>query len=155
MTIFLAFLERFWKPLAVACVILATLTYATVIKHDRDAIRAEYAVFVATVKVQGEAAKKSAQIQEAADKKRKDTADAENVRLRTANAALARSLRESRSSAGYLPKPAPGSASPDRITFDREALESAIRRLDDGLSAIAESGDQAITDLDTAKRWAQ
>jgi hypothetical protein len=148
-------MSRVYWALGAAILVLATIAYISHLQRDRDAIRAEYAGFVAQVKVQGEAAKKAAQIQEAADKKRKDQVDAENARLRRANAAIARGLRDARSSAGYLPQPAPGSASPPSTCFDREQLESAIRRLDAGLSELAERGDQAITDLDTAKEWAK
>jgi hypothetical protein len=120
-----------------------------------DACRAEYASFVADVKAKGEAAQKAAKAQETADKRRKERADAEAKRLRADNATLAASLRDARSRGGYLPRPATGSASPDRITFKRAELERAIERLDAGVSGIAAAGDDARIGLDAVRAWAQ
>jgi len=151
----MSLLIRFWKPIGLILVILATVAYVNVLRSERDAIRAEYAGFKAQVQAQGEAAEKVAKAKESADKKRKEQADAENTRLRTANAALNRSLRESRSASSFVPAAPSGSASPDRACFDRAELERAIQSLDERVSQLIGKGDQAITDLDTAKGWAK
>ena len=146
---------RVYLAVAALLAVLATSLYIVHLRGSRDAIRAEYGTFVAKVRTDGEAAQKAAKAKESADRKRKDQADAENKRLRSTNAALARSLRDARSAGGYVPKPAPGAASPDRACFDRAGLERAIRQLDEGVSRLIEQGDQAVTDLDTAKEWAR
>lgn len=120
-----------------------------------DAVQAKYDGFVATTKVIGEQAAKDAKKVEAADKLKKEKSDAEFKVVSAANVALARKLREARSHSNYLPPAAATSSSPERACFQRTELESAIGRLDTGVSGIAEKGDAARIGLDTAKGWAQ
>lgn len=100
-------------------------------------------------------ARKDAAHQAAADLKNKERTDAENTTLRAARAALARELRDARRSRGsYLPPAAPGAASPETATVDRSEFDRTMELLDERGSRIAEEGDKAIVDLDSAKRWA-
>ena len=107
----------------------------------------------------GEKAEQEKLAKEADDKKRKEESDAENAKTRRDLAGVYdayRKLRDSRSAgSGGLSAPSPSAASPDRTCFDPAKLGAALRRLDEGVLGIAETGDKAIADLDTAKRWAQ
>lgn len=123
-----------------------------------DAVKAEYDGFVSQTKAIGEAAEKAAKLKAEDDRKRKEAADAETAKTRRDLAALYDAygrLRDQRTRSGYLPPAAPGSASPDRACFDRAAVDRAMAELDRGVSEIARRGDQAIGDLDAARRWAR
>jgi hypothetical protein len=120
-----------------------------------DSVKAEYFSFVEKTKLAGEEQERKTKETIARNLKEKERSDAENKRLRTANAALSRSLRESRSSRQYLPAPSPSAKRPDAATFDRAELERAIQLLDERVSGLIEQGDQARIDLDTARTWAQ
>lgn len=137
-------------------VIILGLSVALKVQTDaKQAVKAEYAAFVADVRAKGEAQERETKATIERDRKAKEKVDAENKRLRSANATLAVSLRESRSSVGYLPAPAPGAASPNRVCFDRGSLERSIAELDAGVSSLVERGDAYRIDLDSAKSWAQ
>jgi hypothetical protein len=117
--------------------------------------RVKSVAFQAKVEALGEEAKKRVKEQEAKDKLKKEQADRENQVSSKRIADLSRQLRESRSAKRYVPPAAPGSASPDRATFDRAILERAIQQLDGEVSGIVAEGDQAVTDLNTARKWAK
>lgn len=142
-----------------AAVVIAGLGIALKVQTSRlDAVKAEYAGFVAQVKAIGEAAEKAAKLKEAEDKKRKETADAQLTRSRRELAALGdayRSLRDNRSRSGYLSAPASGASSPARACFDRAELERTLGQIDAVGSGIAAEGDQARIGLDSAKEWAR
>jgi hypothetical protein len=143
-----------WQGYAVYLAIGAALLLTGYIKGCTDE-RVKSVAFQAKVEALGEEAKKRVKEQEAKDKLKKEQADRENQVSSKRIADLSRQLRESRSAKRYVPPAAPGSASPDRATFDRAELESAIRRLDAEVSGIAAQGDQAVTDLNTARKWAK
>lgn len=119
-----------------------------------ESVKTEYAVFKSNVELLGEKAQADADATEAADRKRKETADAETQKLRTDNAALAKRLRDARSRGSFVPPAAPTSTSPDRATFDRAELERAIQQLDAGVSGLIAEGTEAVTSLNVARRWA-
>ena len=139
-----------------AAAIIALLSGALWLQTSRlNATRAEYSAFVATVKSAGEAAEKRAQETIARDQRNKDTIDAQTKKLRAADAALATSLLVARTSRSYLSAPAPGAREPDAACFSRAELESAIGRLDAGISGLIAKGDAYRIDLDAARDWAQ
>lgn len=142
-----------------AAVVIAGLGLALKVQTSRlDAVRAEYAGFVAQTKAIGEAAEKAARLKESEDRKRKESADADLTRARRDLAGLAdayRSLREQRARSGFVPAAAPGAASPDRACFDRAELERTMERIDAVGAGIAQEGDQARIGLDAAKWWAR
>lgn len=142
-----------------AAVVIAGLGVALKVQTSRlDAVKAEYAGFVAQVEALGEAAKKAAKLKEAEDKKRKEIADAQLTRSRIELAALGdayRSLREQRARSGFLSTAAPSSADPGRACLDRAELERTLERIDAVGSGIAQEGDQARIGLDSAKEWAR
>lgn len=120
-----------------------------------DALQDRYDGFVAATKAEGEKAAITAAATKKADEKRKEVADHENAAALTALRADNLRLRNTRTGGSYLPAAAAGAVRPDRITFDRAELESAIQRLDAGVSGVAEKGDEARVNLDTARKWAQ
>ena len=127
---------------------------------DVARVQQAYDSFKAQVKVEGEEAQKKATAAIAAAKQDKEKADAQNVKAKSDLAGLYaayRSLRDQRSRAGggILPPAAPGSASPESITFNRSGLDNALSGFDAGVTGLLEEGDRAIVDLDTARRWAQ
>jgi hypothetical protein len=147
---FLPFLLANWQLLAIGLLVLTVFGY---VKHCQS-VKEDYFNFVEKTKLIGEEQERKTKETIARNLKEKERSDAENKRLRTANAALSRSLRESRSSRQYLPAPSPSAKRPDAATFDRGELERAIQSLDERVSGLIEQGDKARIDLDTAKEWA-
>ena len=117
--------------------------------------KAEHKAFVAEVKGVGLVAQAKADRQKKDDIARERQANAENTKSVAALRAANKQLRDERAGRNILPAPSPGAASPERITFDRAELESALRRLDAGVSSLVAEGDEARVNLDTAKGWAQ
>jgi phospholipase/lecithinase/hemolysin len=113
------------------------------------------AKFEAATVALGEVAKqRNAQIA-AADKLRKDQADAENNRTITSLRADVKRLRDARADSKFVPAAPAGSRSPEIACFNRADLERAIQQLDDRVSAMVARCDEGTVNLDTAKRWAQ
>lgn len=150
-----------WIALGLALVTSAALGAYRMHTHDQiayNALQVEFEAFRAKTAALGEAAKAVALAKEAADKEKKEKADAETAKVRRDLSGLYvayRSLRDSRSGGSLLPQAAPGSASPDRAAFDRAALDRALSGFDRGVTGLLEEGDRAIADLDSARRWAQ
>jgi phospholipase/lecithinase/hemolysin len=113
------------------------------------------AKFEAATVALGEAAKQRAEQIAAADKLRKENADAENNRTITSLRADVKRLRDERSRSSYVPAAPAGSRSPEIACFNRADLERAIQQLDDRVSAMVARCDEGTVNLDTAKRWAQ
>ena len=85
----------------------------------------------------------------------KETADAENKAATDKLRADVERLRKQRARTVYVPAAPADAVRTDLACFDRTALEQAIGRLADRVSAIAAEGDAATIDLNSAKRWAQ
>jgi hypothetical protein len=123
-------------------------------------VQQAYDSFKAQVKVEGEEAQKKADAAVLQAKQDKEKADAENVKAKSDLAGLYaayRSLRDHRDSTtgSILPPAAPGTTSPQTACFDRPALDNALSGFDAGITGLLEVGDKAITDLNTARAWAQ
>ena len=146
----LPFLLGNWQLIVYGAVILAVVGFV----WNCERVKTNHQELIASMKVAAEENDKRVKIAIAQAKKDKEKADNENKVSRSRIASLSSQLRDARSGS-YLPPAAPGSASPERSCFDRTSLDSAIRRLDSGVQGIIDKGDAAITDLDTAKRWAQ
>ena len=144
-----------WGAIAAGAVMLGLVVALKVQTHRLESLRAEYAEFKANVEAIGKAAEKTAKDKEAKDKSNKEKADAEKKRLTADLAAALKRVRDSRSSGGGLSAPAPAADSADRTCFDPAKLATALRNLDAGILGIVESGSQAVSDLDTAKSWAE
>ena len=130
-------------------------------QKSHGATKQEYAAFVDKVKLLGEVAEKAARTETARAKIDKEAADAENRDLRRELDVRRGQLRDERARARSSIVPAPGAASerPDRATFDRAELERGIQqdldRAEGQLEALAGKGAAAVTDLNTARKWAQ
>lgn len=153
------------KGIAVIAVVAAVAGFGAYQMHKYDqvkyaALQSQFDTFRGGVAALGEQAKVDAAKTDAANKLNKDRADNENAKSRRdldALYAAYRSLRDSRarSGGGLLPSAPAGASSPDVAAFDRQALDRALSGFDRGVEVLLREGDQAIADLDTAKRWAK
>lgn len=149
--IFLPFLLANWQLIAIGLLVLSGYLYY---KHC-ESVKAEYVLVIAEAKRLGAEQEKKTQEIISRNIREKEKADSENSRLRKSNAALSRSLRESRSRGQFLPPAPSGAKRPERACIDRAEFERALQRLDERVSGLIEEGDKARIDLDTAKDWAQ
>lgn len=127
-------------------------------QHDQtryEALSDQYDSFKASVTAEGIAAKKAAIAQAAADKVKKEKADAENSTNLASLRADVKRLRNDRAASRYVPAASPGSSRPDVACYDREQLERTLQQFDAETSGIVAEGDEALVNLNTAKRWAQ
>ena len=144
-----------YAALGAAVLILALGGLAWVQTSRLDALRKEYAEFKGGVEALGRAAKTEADRKTAADRTKKEQADAERAKERAGFISTIAGLRAERAGRSFVPAAASGSSSPDRAAFDRAELERALRDFDTSVQGIADEGSKAVIDLDTAKRWAQ
>lgn len=126
--------------------------------HDKikyDELKQEYANFKGGVEALGRAAEKQTAARIAADKLNKETTDANHAKTLAALRADNQRLLNARSSRSILPASTAtaGSVEASTIRFDRGLLDDAIRRLDAGVSGIAEQGDEARLSLNVARQW--
>lgn len=139
-----------------ALLVFSGMAVAIKVQSSRlEACKLEYASFQEQVRAKGVAAQKEAKRIETENNAKKEKIDRENKRLRADNVRIAGELRNARSRSRFVPEAAPGARNPDRATFDRAELESAIQRLDAGVSGIVAEGDAARIDLDAAREWAR
>lgn len=120
-----------------------------------DAVRAEFKGFVDVTRALGEAAQKESIRREAADKTKKDQANAENKRTIDSLRADVKRLRDARAGGSFVPAAPAGSLRPELACFDRPELERAIRGLDRTVQGLVDEGSEATVNLDTARAWAQ
>lgn len=83
--------------------------------------------------------------------KNKNKADAENKRLRTELAAADKRLRDQIAGSNFTGN----SGNSEVVCFDRAKLDQAIRSFVERTGGLIGKGDSAITDLNSAKQWAQ
>ena len=119
-----------------------------------DAVQAKFDGFAATVKAQGEAAKKLADATAAEDKRKKESSDHEYQSRIASLTADNQRLRDARARSGYVPAAPAGSRSPELACFDRPELEQALRRFDEGVTGIIGEGDADAVGLNVARSWA-
>lgn len=124
-----------------------------------DAVKAEYASFVAQVKVVGEAAQKAATEQTERDKLAKRKADNENSNTLAALRADIKRLRSANPPGSNLPAPSAATSRPDLLCLDRAEYQredgAALEKLFAGARSLADEGTKSTVDLDSAKRWAR
>ena len=150
----LTLLARWWFVPVIAVLFLSTTWY----RHEAAATKAEYAGFVAKTDAIGKAQEAAAKIKDAQNVTRMETANAQSVRARReldGVYATYRQLRDQRAGGSLLPSPAAGTASPAVASFDRAGIDRALSEFDQGVTGLIKRGDEAIADLNTAKRWAQ
>lgn len=141
-----------------AVLVIGGLGVALKVQTSRlDAVKAEYAAFVAQTKAIGEAAEKAAKLKEAADLKRKEDADAETARVRRDLAGVYDAYKRLRDSPSRRTFSEAGgtAASPARACLDAAAANRALQAFDAGVAGLLEEGDRAIVDINTARRWAK
>src|SRR3990167_5491470 len=122
---------------------------------EKARVQGEYEAFKLVTKRISDKAQKDKEIQEAADKERKEKANVENTVARKRISDLNRQLRDARTKIGALgspvPRASPDSERPKIASFKRDELERALSEFVDETSGIAEEGDNYRVDLDTAK----
>ena len=157
----------FSSALIAGAVALAVIGGLLVVQTKRlETCKTEYAAFVSETKRLGEEAERQKKEQEAADLKEKEKADAELTTIRSDNLSLDQQLRDSRARGRALSKPAARAPSAERACFKGPLLDATIRQffeetrtavigLDRELSEIVRQGQDAVSGLDTSKKWAQ
>jgi hypothetical protein len=140
---------------AFAIVLALAIGVSTVQTIRLHSLQSEFSDFKAQVKIEGEIAQTKAKEIEAKNKLTKETTDANNAKLRSANAALTKRLRDARASSSALPPAPAGSTSPNTATVNRAEFERAFGLLDQEVQGLVEEGDSAVIDLNSAKQWAK
>lgn len=145
---------EYWYVVAVAALIALLAGYGVTMRAERDAARSEYSDYRRQVAVAAQAAAEEALKKTIADEKRKEEADANNLRLRADLDLLTKRLRDARASSNFVPAAASCPERPASAAFDRVLLERALRDFDSAVQGLVDEGSRAVIDLDTAKRWA-
>ena len=129
--------------------------YTKHLSNQLEDCRAKYAAFTESVKIAGELAKREAEKKELEGKLAKEKTDAENLKLRSSNADLNRSLRRARADSGSnkLPAASPASSRPDIACLRRADADAAFQRFIEAVAGLMEEGDGRTIDLNSAKRW--
>ena len=145
-----------WIAIGATILILGLALWVQTVRLD--AAKAEYAGFVAKTDAIGKAQEAAAKIKDAENKTRMEKANADNARARRDLAGLYDAygrLRDQRARGSLLPSAPAGAASSAIASFDRAGIDRALSEFDSGVTGLIKRGDEAIADLDTAKRWAQ
>jgi hypothetical protein len=138
-----------------AIALLFGTVYISGCVHGEKEATAALETFKAQVAAEGRAAQAAADATKAKDIARKEASDASYRKALVVLGADIERMRRARASANPVPATPPDSKCPDGwACFDRAELESAIRRLDAGVSGIVAEGDSVRLRLDTAIRWA-
>ena len=143
-----------WRLVAIVLLVAVPSIWGAVMRLQRDHARAEYATYRTKVAQAAAAAAEVALKKTIADEQRKEKADAEHAAAVARLNSTIRRLRDARAASSFVPAAASCPGSPDRAAFDRAVLERTIRALDTGVQGLVDEGSRAVTDLDTAKRWA-
>ena len=119
---------------------------------------AKHEAFVAKVNAIGKAQEAAAKIKDAQNVTRMETANADRAKkARDLDRMYAeyQRMRDQRARGSLLPSAPAGAASSAIASFDRAGIDRALSEFDQGVTGLIKRGDEAIADLDTAKRWAQ
>ena len=119
-----------------------------------DAVQAKYDGFVATVKAQGEAAKKLADATAAEDKRKKESSDHEYQTTIASLRADVKRMRDARAGSRFLPAAPADSRRVDLACFDRAELERTIRDFDTAIQGLVDQGSADAVGLNVARSWA-
>ena len=119
-----------------------------------DAVQARFDGFVATVKAEGEAAKKLAEATAAEDKRKKESSDHDyQTTIAGLNADVKR-MRDARAGIRYVPAAPAGSRSVGLACFDRADLERTLQQFDEAITGLIAEGDADAVGLNVARSWA-
>lgn len=114
----------------------------------------KYLRFKADVEAVGKASQRDADIKAAKDKEKAHASDLSYAKALTVLGADIERLHK-RTSTNSLPAPPADTKCPEGwACFDRAIIQSALQRLDEELSGIAEEGDQVRLRLEYAIKWA-
>lgn len=130
------------------------LAFAGAMYVQKNAIKTEYAEYRTQIAQAAQAAAEVALQKTIADEKKKEVADADNLRLRGDLAVLTKRLRDARANSNFVPATASCPERPLSAAFNREALERALRDFDSEVQSLIDEGSRAVIDLDSAKAWA-
>ena len=150
------------KLLGIGLVLASAFALGWKINGDRWEVKylrldSQYQSFSAGVAALGEKAKTRNAVVELNNLKNKERADEENRRTTAGLRADVKRLRDERDYArgSIVPAAPAGSASPDVTCADRAELERALREFVTETRGLMDEGSAAVTDLNTAKQWAQ
>jgi len=142
-----------WVAVGAIAVIAGLSLWIKVEKASHASTKKEYALFVAEVKTAGDAAKKRADAENKLNQERKEKSDRAYKKLLADNQSLNKRLRDN-AAGSVLPSPGPSAGSLETACFGRPELDSALRRFTEGTAELAITGQQAVDELNNAKRWA-
>lgn len=135
--------------------IVLTLGIALKVQSSRlESCKAEHKAFVSEVERLGNEAKLKAKQVDQENKLKKEKADEDLRKLRSANNELSKRVRDN-SRSSFVPPTGPVTGKPETACFDQGAIDGAIKRFAERVTGIVEQGQEAITDLNNAKQWAQ
>jgi hypothetical protein len=156
-----ALLPWWWRWAALVLVIVASAGFGAIKMHAHDqtryeALQGDFAGYRAQVSAEGKIAQRRADAQAAAAKLAKEQTDAENKAARNLDRQRIASLRWDADHRGAYSLPAaPADARrADLACFDRAEFERAGGAALGRLRAIADQGDAATLDLNSARAWA-
>jgi len=122
------------------------------------ALQSDFDQFRGGVEALGKAAAQKAKETDEANRKRKQDADKENAAavaaLRSTIAGLQSERAKRGSAGGFVSQPAPDALGLKLACYDSAKLDDALRKLDSGVQGLVDEGSKAVTDLDSARRWA-
>lgn len=118
------------------------------------ATQARFDGFVATVKAEGDAAKKLADATAAEDKRKKESSDHEYQTTIASLRADVKRMRDARAGSRFVPSAPAGSRRVDLACFDRAELERTIRDFDTAIQGLVDQGSADAVGLNVARRWA-
>ena len=118
-----------------------------------ESCQKEHAEFVARVEALGLEAQKQKLAQEARDKLNKQKADNELKKLRSANADLSKRMR-SDTNRSFLSREASPAGKPETACFKPDELDRAIQSFASRTAELIELGQNAVTDLQVSRDWA-
>jgi hypothetical protein len=129
-------------------------------QSDLRETKSAHAAYAAQVSADNMALKVAVSKREADEAVKKEKADAENVRTVSVLAGHLDRMRRERDDAraNFLPpaSASAGSKCPDgQVCLDRAEYLGAYRELVQEVRGAGDEGTSAVTDLDTAKKWAQ
>ena len=108
----------------------------------------------ATVKAEGDAAKKLADATAAEDKRKKESSDHEYQTTIASLRADVKRMCDTRAGSRFVPAAPAGSRRVDLACFDRAELERTIRDFDSAIQGLVDQGSADAVGLNVARSWA-
>ena len=151
------------RLLLLAAIAAALVGFGAITMHKHDAavladLQRQYSEFKGGVEALGKAAEKRKAEIELSNKLTKEKADRENAAavaaLRSTIAGLQSERAKRGSAGGFVSQPAPDALGLRIACYDSAKLDDALRKLDSGVQGLVDEGSKAVTDLDSARRWA-